>query len=150
MKVNIRHPEMGDAAIIAALSKELGYPNATQEMTAELIGEISRDNRSIIFVAVHENVVIGWVQAILTTRLESGTFAKITGLIVTEKWRSKSVGSQLVKFVENWSVNQNVYTLKVRCNVKRADAHRFYLRQEFKEEKEQKTFAKGLCNAEKS
>jgi GNAT superfamily N-acetyltransferase len=149
MKIDIRHPEMGDAAIIAALSKELGYPYATEEMTAELIGEISRDNRSIIFVAVHENVVIGWVQAILTTRLESGTFAKITGLIVTEKCRSQSVGSQLVKFVENWSVKQNVHTLKVRCNVKRADAHRFYLQQEFKEEKEQKTFSKGLCNAEK-
>ncbi|MFP5247422.1 MAG: GNAT family N-acetyltransferase, partial [Thermoanaerobaculia bacterium] len=49
-----------------------------------------------LLVAIIDEEVVGWINLSVVTALESGSFAEIRGLVVTEKHRGARVGSQLV------------------------------------------------------
>jgi len=55
-------------------------------------------------------------------------------------FEGKGVGKQLIAVAKKWCEEHSCQTLRVRSNVVRQDAHRFYLSAGFKEMKEQKVF----------
>src|SRR5690349_2948973 len=125
MDVQIQRATIEDANDISSLSYELGY-DITPAKTRALIQEISRDDQHIIYLAVSGSEVIGWIHAFKTTRLESGIFCEIAGMVVSEKSRNKGVGGLMVHHIKEWCKEMNVAVLRVRCNEKRVVAHRFY------------------------
>ncbi len=139
MQYTIRKVKPEDAVIIADLSVQLGY-NPSAEDTASYIREISKNSNEVIYVAVSGPVVIGWMHVFITTRLESGIFAEIGGLVVHEHFRGKGIGKLLIEKAIEWSRNNKITTLRLRSNIKRHEAHQFYKRSGFVEVKEQKVF----------
>ena len=143
MKIVIREIALQDAEGVSGLSKQLGY-DLSAPQTASQIQEILSSTDNCAFVGLDNGKIIGWVHAFKTIRIETKTFVEIGGLVIDENYRGKGVGKKLVSRIKQWCVEQEVRSLRVRCNTKRAEAHKFYLTLGFSEMKEQKVFGMEL------
>jgi GNAT superfamily N-acetyltransferase len=140
--VYIRHISVKDAMPVTALSLELGYTMTVNETIAN-IASVDKSICDVAYVALLDEVVVGWVHVFYTIRLESGPFCEIGGLVVSKNLQGKGIGRQLLEKARKWSAERNINKLRVRCNVIREGAHEFYLKSGFTENKQQKVFE---CN----
>lgn len=88
--------------------------------------------------------VAGWLHATTSFRLESPPYAEIGGLVVDEHRRGQGIGERLVRAAVDWAGGRGFAELRVRSNVVREDAHRFYRRLGFASVKTQAVFALPL------
>jgi GNAT superfamily N-acetyltransferase len=139
MDLIIRKAQPADAKAVALLTGQLGY-TVSEEQTAQAIAIISNKPEEVILVALHGEDVIGWTHIHYALRLESEAFCEFAGLVVKDGYRGKGVGKLLVNAAREWTISKGIKRLRVRANVKRADAHRFYLNAGFVEIKQQKVF----------
>lgn len=68
--------------------------------------------------------------------------AEILALSVDENNRSNGIGAALLRTAEEWAREQGARRVRVRSNVIRKDAHRFYEREEYAPVKDQRVFEK--------
>lgn len=132
-----------DAAGIATLATELGYPSAEDEMQRR-IERLLRSDAYFLSVAEQDGRMIGWVAAERRLLLESGERAEIVGLIVTADARRTGTGLALVKAAEKWAAEQGMQTISVRSNVARLESHPFYETLGYVRTKTQHAYAKRL------
>src|SRR5438270_13437136 len=125
MSIGIEKMRVHQAQAIQRLSIQLGYACSLEE-TQNNIQSITASKNDCAFVAVTANEIIAWVHGFVTYRIESNPFVEIAGLVVDENFRGKGVGKALVNRVKEWSIEAGVATLRLRSNVKRKEAHRFY------------------------
>jgi GNAT superfamily N-acetyltransferase len=138
MHLTAREATMDDVAAITMLSNQLGY-SMTEASTKQNLEAIRGEKNEMVLVAICNETVAGWMHVFRTVRLESGAFFEIGGLVVAEKFRRKGIGRLLINEARSWC-SQNPLALRVRCNVKRKEAHDFYKSLGFLESKEQKVF----------
>ena len=143
MDVVIREAIDGDAAALASLSTQLGYPADAATMR-ERLRRVQAQGSGCVFVAVDGEAVVGWTHVVERLQLEDEPLAEIAGLIVDQNVRSAGVGAQLVRAAKGWARAQGYGTLRVRSNVIRERAHRFYVREGYVERKRQVVFEKVL------
>jgi GNAT superfamily N-acetyltransferase len=134
--MNIREATLTDAAALAALSIQLGYPSTPEEMVERLTMLGSRSGNGVL-VAENESGVVGWLHVSTMLFLESPPFAEVLGLIVDEAHRGKGTGKLLLNAAARWAAEHGYDKLRVRSNVIREDAHRFYEREGFRRVKTQ-------------
>jgi len=139
----IRRARVEDAAAIAALSGELGYPAAAEQMAARLCDVIGREDLAV-FVAEEHGTVSGWIHMIECRRLEEDRFAEIGGLVVSETQRGSGIGARLIAAAEQWARERGCGKVFVRSNVIRERAHKFYEREGYVCFKKQAVFSKRL------
>lgn len=137
--IEIRKMGLGDAAAVANLTEQLGYP-ANVNKTLQRIKLMANMATNCIFVALANEQVVGWTHAFYTVRIESDPFVEIGGLVVDAAHRNKQIGKKLILQVIDWARETNVQMLKVRCNVIRTESHVFYERAGFNLSKSQKIF----------
>ena len=140
-QIIIREIEVTDAARIAGLNQELGYQVSSSLVERQLETILTRKDQ-YGYVAIIEGEIAGYIHAFISIRLTSDPFLEIGGLIVAEQHRRAGVGRMLVEHLEE-QVN-GFGKMRVRCNVKRNAAHKFYSSLNFIENKEQKVFDKKL------
>jgi GNAT superfamily N-acetyltransferase len=68
----------------------------------------------------------------------------IGGLVVREDMRGQGVGRRLCVEVEEWARSKSVALVRVRSQIKREDAHRFYLRDGYRKVKTSLVFEKSV------
>jgi GNAT superfamily N-acetyltransferase len=142
--VEIRRTRARDAARIANLSVQLGYP-ATEAQIKDRLRRLLRASKHVVFVAEKRGGgVIGWLHASVVNLLESETRAEINGLIVADGHRSMGAGAKLLDAAEQWARKNGCKRVNLRCNVIRDRAHGFYLRQGYDHYKTHKAFRKAL------
>jgi len=134
--LTIREAEPDDAAALAALSVQLGYPATAGETAARLAALRARPGDAVL-VAEDGGAVLGWLHVGGKLMLESAPFAEVLGLVVDEKHRGKGVGKRLLAGAVRWAADNGFARLRVRSNVTREDAHRFYEREGFRRVKTQ-------------
>lgn len=139
----IRRAEERDAARLAELSGQLGYP-ATKEQIIERLRWILAASGHTVFVAESDEGVSGWLHVSVEHLLETGLRAEINGLIVDEASRSEGAGKLLLDAAEAWAHGQGCPVINLRSNVIRDRAHIFYLRNGYEHYKTQKAFRKKL------
>jgi GNAT superfamily N-acetyltransferase len=135
--ITIRECRAEDVPGIARLSQQLGY-SITEEQTLKNINALQNDHHQV-YVAVDDKV-IGWMGLSCTVSVESPPGCEIHGLVVDEGHRGKGIGKMFIEKAKEWSMTKGVNRLRLRCNVKRTDAHRFYSNAGFSETKQQKVF----------
>ena len=126
-KVTIRVLRADDAEIVATLSASLGYPVGAEEVRSR-IELLANSNDRMAFAAILKDAVVGRIDAAVERHLQSEPVVVIGGLVVRDDMRGKRIGQQLCHAVELWAVQIGVAAVRVRSRLKRADAHRFYLR----------------------
>jgi N-acetylglutamate synthase-like GNAT family acetyltransferase len=135
----VRKAIISDANAVAELAAQLGYPLST-DVISDSLTKLLNDADECVMVAVAENKVIAWIHFGRTVCLESKPFAEIKGLVVDEKFHGQGTGKSLVEKAKLWAMEKGVGKLRVRTQMKRAEAHAFYRRLGFSETKTQKVF----------
>jgi GNAT superfamily N-acetyltransferase len=126
MDFKIRSARLQDAAAIAALSKELGYPAGLKAFRDRLRRVLARDDQRVAVAELADGAICGWMQAHCSVAVESGLRVEIIGLIVSESMRRRGVGRSLVGRAETWATEISAETVVVRSNAKRVESHVFY------------------------
>ena len=142
-KITVRNAELGDLTGLINLCAELGYP-ATEEQLDNRLKKLFKSDSDIIYVAVLNTELLGWIHLFGTLRLESDPFAEIGGLVVSSEHRSKGIGAMLVLTAEKWAIENGFSKIRVRSRIERTDARRFYERGGYTVKKSQNVFEKSL------
>ena len=140
----IRPATVADSRVISELSAELGYPVEAERVAAR-IPPLTMQPDHHLLVAEREGRVVGWVHAFHALRVEAEPWVEIAALVVAAGERGQRIGEALVEAVDEWARTEGVATLRVRSNVKRERAHRFYARLGFTQDKAQRVLSRPLA-----
>lgn len=143
MEIQIESITLQHTPVVQKLSEQLGYPLSLNEIENN-IREVMLNADHMAVVAIVNGEIVGWIHAFKAMLLESNPFIEIEGLVVDENYRSMGIGKKLVERIKQWCIEKQISTLKVRSQVKRKEAHQFYLNNGFSEIKEQKVFQINL------
>lgn len=121
----IRSARLGDAAEVARLSAELGYPASEADISARLAALLPLHEHHVA-VAEADGKLLGFAAVEIRTLLVSGRKAELMGLVVGSEARGRGVGKSLVRAAEEWSRAQGVGRMTVRSNIARPESHGFY------------------------
>jgi N-acetylglutamate synthase-like GNAT family acetyltransferase len=122
----VRRAEIGDAAALADLMTQLGYPTRTSEMEMRM-EVIGADKNYATFVAVSEGKVCGMIGTVARYSYEHNSpAAKILALVVSDQMRGRGVGHALIAAAENELAQKNIRRVAVYTHFRRAEAHEFY------------------------
>ena len=139
----IRPARSSDAAALAELVTQLGYPTNTAAAVQRLARLSSRPDHAV-FVAEESGAVAGFIHVCIVETLENDPYAEIKGLIVAERLRSRGIGHELVAAAECWAAERSLTRIRVRSNVKRERARSFYERHGYNVTKAANVFDKAV------
>lgn len=122
----VREALKSDAARVAVLSAQLGYPISEEHARARL-SELNAE-RTVLVAVVPRAGVVGWIGVSASVTLTSSDRAEIEGLVVEDEYRSNGIGKLLLDAAERWARQRGCTAMRVLSNVVRDRAHRFYER----------------------
>lgn len=123
--VLIRLARLEDAASIAALLSELGYPASNEDAKNRLSQLNAATNATL--VAEQNSIVIGFISIHLLPMIHaSGLLGKVIGLVVTQQFRGLGVGKSLLKAAELFAKNNGAKRMEIISGNHRSKAHEFY------------------------
>ncbi len=140
----IRNATISDASDISELSGQLGYSPSEVEIQKRLSTMLNSKDHAIYVALLSNEKIVGWIHVYESKRVESGSFAEIGGFVVSESFRRKGIGKALLKAAEQWTVKNKFSKLRVRSNINREDAKKFYSNMGFSIFKQQRVFDKKL------
>lgn len=121
----IRSARIEDAAEMARLSGELGYPVTVEDM-AQRLEAVLPDERHHIIVAAEGDRLLGRLHVERQVSIELGDRCELMGVVVDAGARRKGIGRALIDAAEEWARSQGVTSIVVRSNVARDQSHPFY------------------------
>ena len=133
-----------DAAAVARLTTQLGYPVGTAELAARAEAVRARGSAEILVATDEADQPIGWIQVGRHATLEASDLAVINGLVVDETARGRGIGADLVAAAEAWARSNGATSIMVRSRSTRTRAHRFYEGIGYTEVKRSHVFEKPL------
>ena len=137
----IRAARRTDAAAIAGLLGELGYPCSPAEAAARfarLDGECDQ-----VFAAVDGRRAVGLVAIHFCHMLHTeARWCRVTTLVVTDSHRRRGVGDALLRHAEQCALLGGAWGVELTCNARRKEVHGFYTRRGYAERR--KRFYKTL------
>jgi GNAT superfamily N-acetyltransferase len=140
---HLRNARVDDAAEIARLADELGYPATAMEITARLALLLPQTHHHVM-VAEADGALLGWIAVERRLTLESGERIEIVGLVVSTAIKRGGIGRALVTDAERWALGQGFDSITVRSNVARTESHPFYERLGYVRRKTQHAYSKSL------
>jgi GNAT superfamily N-acetyltransferase len=150
-QITLRRIALEDADAAAALSVQLGYEATGDELRERITRLAKSGDNQVVFVACltdgngptnSSERLVGWIEAAVTYHLQSEPFVLLGGLVVQDGLRGLGIGRKLCEQVETWTREQGIRVLRVTSRSTRLDAHRFYLRDGYRETKTSKVFEK--------
>lgn len=142
--VALRPARIEDAAEIARLAGELGYPVEAAAMAARLRTILPQPQHHVTVAVAEREGLIGWIAVERRLTLESGERVEIVGLVVDAKARGCGAGRALVADAERWALALGFDAIVVRSNVMREGSHPFYASLGYSRIKTQHMYRKGL------
>ena len=82
----------------------------------------------ILYVAVMDNKVVGSFALLIMDNLAhmGAPSAVVEDVVVLSKWRSRGIGSQMIRFAMDKARQAKCYKLALTCSINRDRAHKFY------------------------
>lgn len=145
--LSIRRATPEDAPAIASLATQLGYPSNSDSISTRLADLLPRRDHSLLVAQTAAGQVVGWIHIGTLRWIENDPAAEIGGLVVDAAHRGLRIGERLVAAAISWAVREGYGEIRVRSNVVRAQAHRFYERLGFARTKVQHIFRRTLRGA---
>ena len=139
----IRDATDADAAALADLAAQLGYPASIDSIRASLRRYAGNPDERVI-VAELSGQIVGWTSVGVIDHFYTPIYVEISGFVVDANHRSAGIGAALMGEVKKWTKAKQLGVVRLRANVIRKDAHRFYGREGFLKVKEQFVFEARL------
>src|SRR5213082_1881004 len=98
----IRPMRATDAADVALLTTQLGYPAAAADIERRFASIDGRVEGALFVAQTDEGRVVGWIHLVTTYLLEQDPEAEIGGLVVADGVRGRGIGQRLVESAEKW------------------------------------------------
>jgi GNAT superfamily N-acetyltransferase len=143
-QLRVRSAVPADAAAVARLSGQLGYPVAAQPVAARLESLAASEAQAVYVATNGRDEVVGWVHGAEQMLVEAGPRCEILGLVVDEMARRGGIGRQLVEAIERWARARSLPEMSVRSAVTRAESHPFYEQLGYSRVKSQHVYRKRL------
>jgi GNAT superfamily N-acetyltransferase len=141
--LSVRRLAADDAEAAAELCSQLGYPSSPDDLRKR-IEERLRSTDSVAFAAVLDGLIVGWIDAFIEHHLQGSASVVIGGLVVRDGVRGMGIGKRLCVEIEDWARSKSIPLVRVRSQIKREDAHRFYLRDGYRKVKTSLVFEKTV------
>jgi GNAT superfamily N-acetyltransferase len=145
--VEVRLAVPDDAAAMARLSGQLGYPVAGQALGTRLQGLLASEDQAVYVAVDAKGGIVGWIHGAEQLLVESGLRCEILGLVVDEAVRRGGIGRRLVETVERWARTRGLGEMSVRSAVSRTESHPFYEQLGYDRVKSQHVYRKRLAAA---
>lgn len=126
MTYRVRDYAAPDAAGVADLLTQLGYPGADAAQVAARYQRLMQRGGEQVWVAECDGQLLGLAHASLVPLLASDGYAELMALVVDERVRGQGIGQLLVAAFERWAAEQGQTRLRLRSGLHRPEAHRFY------------------------
>lgn len=121
-----RRAAPADAAAIATLLGQLGYPTAADEVP-ERLAAMDPSTNAVFLTTNSGGVPVGLVAVHAMSALHAREpVAMIMALVVAPEGRGRGIGRELVRAAEEWARANGCERLMVTSAEHRADAHAFY------------------------
>ena len=140
----LRPARNGDAAELARLSAQLGYPQQAVEFERRLRRLLISADHPVIVAADSDTHLLGFIAIERRLVLEFGERVEIVGLVVDDAARRRGIGQALLRAAEVWARATGVDEVAVRSNVLRDESHPFYEGNGFERTKTQHVYRKRL------
>jgi len=138
-----------DLPTVGVLAEQLGYPSDIADLTRRFHTIMKSQDHKLFVARNGDQQVVGWVHVGKEmSSLLTNDRADIGALVVDNRVRSQGIGASLMKTAEKWASERHLNLMRVRSNMKRSDAHRFYQRQGYEIAKSWHLFTKTLKNSE--
>jgi GNAT superfamily N-acetyltransferase len=139
--VQVRGATPADAEALASLSGQLGYPADVPT----ILRRLAQVEHGVVLVALDaKGAVCAVAHAEPRHLLIAEPFVELEALVVDEAVRGAGAGAMLLAAVEAWARERDFSSVRVRSNVLRERAQRFYQRKGYIEKKRQAVFLKRL------
>lgn len=143
LTVAVRQMRPEDAAAVAKLVTQLGYPSTEDEIRRRY--DLIKDRWDArLFVAHAGSAIVGWLHVQALYLLETDARAEIFGLVVADTARGTGVGRRLMEAAEEWALVRGLNVMGLRSNHLRTEAQGFYEHLGYKVIKTQNAFRKSL------
>src|ERR1041385_2303695 len=119
----IRAARVDDAAEIARLNTELGYPSTAEKVATRLSALLARPDHFVAVAAASEAHLLGWIAAEHRFLLHYDARAELIGLVVGSDAKRRGIGRTLVRTAEDWAAARGLTEIFVRSSVARSEAH---------------------------
>jgi GNAT superfamily N-acetyltransferase len=130
--LRIRKARRSDAAAVAGLLGEVGYPCTGRDAALRLAALGRKSDQ--VFAAVDGGRVVGLVALHFSTMLHTeGRWCRVTTLVVTESHRRRGAGAALLRHAEECALAGGAWCVEITCGERRGEAHRFYMRHGYTE-----------------
>ena len=143
VKMEIREAIIDDIKPIQELSQQLGYNYPIEKMNLKL-NQILNNPEHRILIALKNNQIIGYIHVEIYRVLYADDLLNILGIVVDKSCRNQGVGTTLLKSTEKLSLKLNCSGIRANSGASRENAHFFYKRNGFDNEKDQKRFIKYI------
>ena len=131
MQIRDARPE--DAAALARLVDQLGYPTSADAVAARL-QRLEASPADRVLVAELDGEIVGAASVHYSLTLEyDEPAAKLSAIVVDEQHRRRGIGEALARAVEEEAIRQGCCLVFLTTAERRADAHAFYRRLGYEE-----------------
>lgn len=141
---SIRHAEPTDAAAIAALCTQLGYPSEADVIARRLDRLLKLPTQAVFVACDEDDGVHGFVATEQRLILESGDRVEVVALAVDAAARRNGAGRALMAAAELWALKRGVPEVFLRSNVLREESHPFYESLGYTRTKTQHVYTRSL------
>ena len=136
---HIREARLTDAADLAALCAQLGYPSGEAQVHERLC--LLDDPERTLLVAATPSGLAGFIDVHVQRTIEEDAYGEVGGLVVTAEQRGSGVGAALLEAAATWSRERGLARLWIRANLARGAAtHGFYVRVGCRTVKDQRVY----------
>lgn len=136
-----------DCKILAELAINMWTHCSVDELEADF-SEIVNNDTSVCFIKFSDKLPIGFAQCSLRNDYVEGTISSpvgyLEGVFITNKYRNKGYGKQLVSCCEKWAKNMGCSEFASDCEITNTNSLKFHLSMGFNEENRIICFRKDI------
>ena len=128
MQISIREANTGDYHAIGELIKnELGYPQIDVEKLYIRLDKMKADDAHMTVVAESNGETVGFIGTHkgLAYNVET-EYLQIFAMAVRKELQNKGIGSQLMKWAEDYAIKNDLERIILTSRLHRVEAHAFY------------------------
>lgn len=141
-QIQIRECVAEDAIFLYELNNnEMGY-DYPRDKTESKLRELLKSNKDKIFVALMDNIVVGYAHANDYDVIYAPHMKNIMGIAVSSHFKKQGIGRALLAAVENWAQETGASGIRLVSGATRTGAHEFYRHCGYSGDKQQINFKK--------